>query len=52
MNTAKAAANPALAAYVDHYLADGTIAAVNEEVGYVDLAPEVLAESRATWEGR
>ncbi|HET9345516.1 MAG TPA: substrate-binding domain-containing protein [Candidatus Limnocylindrales bacterium] len=52
VNTAKAAANPALAAYVDHYLADGTIAAVNEEVGYVDLAPEVLAESRATWEGR
>jgi phosphate transport system substrate-binding protein len=52
VNTAKAAENPALVAYVDFYLADGTIASVNEEVGYVDLAPEVLAEQRAAWEGR
>ena len=52
VNKAKAAENPALVAYVDFYLADGTIAAANEEVGYVDLAPEVLAEQRAAWEGR
>ena len=52
VNTAKAAENPALVAYVDYYLADGTIATVNDEVGYVDLAPDVLAESRAAWEGR
>jgi phosphate transport system substrate-binding protein len=52
VNTAKAAENPALAAYVDFYLAEGTIASVNEEVGYVDLAPEVLAEQRAAWEAR
>jgi phosphate transport system substrate-binding protein len=52
VNTAKAAENPAVVAYVDFYLAEGTIASVNEEVGYVDLAPEVLAEQRAAWEGR
>jgi phosphate transport system substrate-binding protein len=52
VNTAKAAENPALAAYVDFYLAEGTIAAANEEVGYVDLTPEVLAEQRAAWDGR
>jgi phosphate transport system substrate-binding protein len=52
VNKAKAAENPALVAYVDYYLADGTVAAVNEEVGYVDLAPEVLAEQRTAWEGR
>jgi phosphate transport system substrate-binding protein len=52
VNTAKAAENPALAAYVDFYLAEGTIASVNEEVGYINLAPEVLAESRTAWEGR
>jgi phosphate transport system substrate-binding protein len=52
VNKAKAAENPAVAAYVDYYLADGTIAAANETVGYVDLAPDVLAESRSTWEGR
>jgi phosphate transport system substrate-binding protein len=52
VNKAKAAENPALVAYVDYYLADGTIAAANEEVGYVDLAPEVLAEQRTAWEAR
>jgi phosphate transport system substrate-binding protein len=52
VNKAKAAENPALVAYVDYYLAEGTIAAANEEVGYVDLAPEVLAEQRTAWEGR
>ena len=52
VNKANAAENPALVAYVDYYLAEGTIAAANQEVGYVDLAPEVLAEQRTAWEGR
>lgn len=52
VNKAKAAANEALAAYVDFYLADGTIAAANAEVGYIDLAPDVLAASRTAWDAR
>ena len=52
VNKAKAAENPAVAAYVDFYLADGTVSTANETVGYVDLAPEVLAESRTAWESR
>ena len=52
VNKAKAAANPALVAFVDYYLADGTIAAANSTVGYVDLAPDVLAQSKSAWEAR
>ena len=52
MNKAKAAENPAVSAYVDFYLADGTIAKVLETVPYVNLTPEALAESRSTWEAR
>jgi phosphate transport system substrate-binding protein len=52
VNKAKAAENEALAAFVDFYLADGTIAEANAEVGYIDLAPDVLATSRAAWEAR
>jgi phosphate transport system substrate-binding protein len=52
VNKAKAAANEALAAYVDFYLAEGTIAAANAEVGYIDLAPDVLAASRVAWDAR
>jgi phosphate transport system substrate-binding protein len=52
VNKAKAAENEALAAYVEFYLTEGTIAAANAEVGYVDLAPDVLAASRAAWEAR
>jgi phosphate transport system substrate-binding protein len=52
VNTEKAAANPALAAFVDFYLAAGTIAAVNDFVGYINLADDVLAESRSAWDGR
>jgi phosphate transport system substrate-binding protein len=52
VNKQKAADNPAVAAFVDYYLAEGTIAAANETVGYIDLAPDVLAQSRSTWEGR
>jgi phosphate transport system substrate-binding protein len=48
----KAADNAALAAFVDFYLAEGTVATVNETAGYIDLAAEVLAESRSAWEMR
>jgi phosphate transport system substrate-binding protein len=52
VNKAKAESNPAVAAFVDFYLADGTVSTVNETVGYVDLAPDVLGQSRSAWEGR
>ena len=52
VNKEKAADNPAVAAYVDYYLADGTITTANDTVGYIDLAPDVLAQSLSTWEGR
>ena len=52
VNTAKAADNPALAAYVDFYVAEGTIAAVNETVGYINLAADALAASRTAWDAR
>jgi len=52
VNTDKASENPALAAFVDFFLADGTVAAVNETVGYINLADDALAESRSAWEGR
>lgn len=50
VNTARAAENPAVAAYVDYYLAEGTIASVLETVPYVNLTDEALAETRAAWE--
>ncbi len=50
VNKAKAAENAAVSAYVDYYLADGTIASVLETVPYVNLTPEALAESRSAWE--
>ncbi len=49
VNKAKAAANPAVVAYVDFYLADGTIDTVLETVPYVPLG-DALAESRTAWE--
>jgi phosphate transport system substrate-binding protein len=52
VNKAKAASNPAVAAYVDFYFKEGTISSVNEDVGYIDLAPDVLAQSQSTWQGR
>jgi phosphate transport system substrate-binding protein len=50
VNTAKAAENASVAAFVDFYLADGTISSVLETVPYVNLAPEALAETQAAWE--
>ena len=46
----KLAENPTIAAYVDYYLAEGTIDSALETVPYVPLKPEVLAESRSAWE--
>jgi ABC-type phosphate transport system substrate-binding protein len=50
VNKAKLESNPAVAAYVDFYLADGTIDGVLETVPYVPLQPDALAESRSAWE--
>ena len=49
VNNAKAADNPAVTAYVDYYVAEGTIAKALETVPYVNLAPDVLAETQAAW---
>jgi phosphate transport system substrate-binding protein len=51
VNTDRAEANPAVAEFVDYYLSDDGIAAV-DEAGYVALTPEALDETRAAWEGR
>jgi phosphate transport system substrate-binding protein len=50
VNKAKAASNPAVAAYVDYYLADGTISTVLETVPYVNLPADKLAASQSTWD--
>jgi phosphate transport system substrate-binding protein len=50
VNKAKAAENPAVVAYVDYYLAEGTISSVLETVPYVNLPADKLAESRSTWD--
>ncbi len=50
VNKAKAAANPAVKAYVDYYLSDGTISTVLQTVPYVNLPADKLAASRAAWE--
>jgi phosphate transport system substrate-binding protein len=51
VNAAKAKGNPAVAAFVDYYLSDPGISSVSE-VGYVDLHPDDLQESRDVWEAR
>ena len=52
VNKAKAGSNPAVAAYVDFYLADGTISTVLETVPYVNLPADVLAATVTAWEAR
>ena len=53
VNTDKAAANPALVAYVDYYLGDGYVESVAnafaEGVGYVTLPADLKAETDAAW---
>ena len=51
VNTARADANPAVVDFVDYYLSDEGLAAV-EEAGYVSLAADALEETRAAWDGR
>ncbi len=51
VNTARADENDSLAAFVDYYLSDEGIAAV-DEAGYVSLTPDALEETRAAWDGR
>jgi phosphate transport system substrate-binding protein len=50
VNKAKAASNPAVAAYVDYYLADGTISTALETVPYVNLPADKLAASKTAWD--
>ena len=50
VNKAKAADNPAVKAYVDYYLTDGTISKVLETVPYVSLPADALTQSRTTWD--
>jgi phosphate transport system substrate-binding protein len=50
VNKAKAAANPAVQAYVDYYLAEGTISTVLETVPYVNLPADALTQTRTTWD--
>lgn len=52
VNKAKADENPAVAAYVDYYMADGTIATALETVPYVPLDEASLAESQDRWANR
>jgi phosphate transport system substrate-binding protein len=49
VNTDKAAANPALTAFVDYYLSDAGIAAVTE-ADYVALDSDALAATRSAWD--
>jgi len=51
VNAHKASENRSVADFVDFYLSDDGIASVSE-VGYVDLSPEDLAETRARWRAR
>lgn len=50
VNKAKAASNPAVQAYVDYYLAEGTISTVLQTVPYVNLPAAALAETRTSWD--
>ena len=50
VNKAKAAANPAVVAYLDYYLADGTISKVLETVSYVNLPAADLTATRSAWD--
>jgi len=51
VNKAKGTSNPAVLAYVDFYLAGGTISKVLETVPYVNLPASELDATRATWDG-
>ena len=42
--------HPAIKAYVDYYLAEGTISTALETVPYVNLPADQLAASRTAWD--
>ncbi len=48
-NLGRAAENPAITGYVDFYLSDEGMANVND-VGYVELHPDELQQTRDAWE--
>jgi phosphate transport system substrate-binding protein len=50
VNTAKAADNPALKAFVDYYVSNEGIQAVNQ-AGYVDLPADRIAATQSKWSG-
>jgi phosphate transport system substrate-binding protein len=50
VNTAKVAENPALKAFVDYYVSDEGITAV-DQAGYVDLPADRIAATQSTWGG-
>jgi phosphate transport system substrate-binding protein len=50
-NVDAVAENPAIEAFVDYYLSDDGLAAV-DEAGYVSLPADDLDETRAAWDGR
>ena len=51
VNTDKEATNPAITAFVDYYLSDAGIAAVNE-ADYIALSADELAATRSMWDAR
>ena len=50
VNTAKAAENPALAAFVDYYLTDEALNDIVTEVGYIALPSDRIEATRGAWE--
>ena len=52
VNTAKAAENEALTAFVDFHLDPANLSQIVEETGYVNLDEAALGEAAAAWEGR
>ncbi len=52
VNKARAAANPAVTAYVDYYMSDDGLETAVSQVGYVNLADAAKAETRSNWTSR
>jgi len=52
VNSARADENEALTAFVDFYVADGTIDEALETVSYIPLDETAFGETQAAWEGR
>ena len=52
VNIDDANADPALVAFVNEYLADGTLSGILQNLPYVPLPADALAESVFAWQGR